>query len=57
MALPIKAFVPTLPRLTQEIIVQLIAVLAAAWIISKTPAFKAIMQSANSLSVLDNPPQ
>ncbi len=55
----VSAHLPPLPKISQEIITQLIAVLCAAWIISKVPQFKAILSGAgvtgNSLSKLDNP--
>lgn len=51
----LSAHLPPMNKISQEIIVQLVAVLAAAWLISKVPAFKAIV-SGNTLSPLENPP-
>lgn len=52
----IAAHLPPLEKISQEVIVQVCGVLIAAWLISRVPAFKRIVQG-NTLNPLENLPQ
>jgi hypothetical protein len=51
----LSAYVPSLPKLSQEVIAVLVGTIVAAWIISRWPAAQRLVRSATVPSPLDQP--
>lgn len=50
----LKRYLPTLPQITRETLAVLAATLAAAWIISKVPTWRALVREGSIPSPFDN---